>query len=159
MKTSADVSKFKIVPVQSKCWTLLKPVLGGVDVSLHLTVPSMNRLNQTEPATFSTMPCLAFFRDSYFLQFTNICFNHSTYVKIECLKLYAFLICLFVFTATLSYVLAIALLPGQPSFSASGRLLIYLTWFLNEWQETNDHQKIMPCMRIERAIPVALPCL
>jgi hypothetical protein len=41
----------------------------GVDGSLHLTVPSMNRLNQTEPATFSIMPCWAFFGDSYFLYF------------------------------------------------------------------------------------------
>jgi hypothetical protein len=31
--------------------------VGGVDGSLHLTVPSMNRLNQTEPATFSILPC------------------------------------------------------------------------------------------------------
>jgi hypothetical protein len=45
------------------------PVLGGVDGSLHLTVPSMNRLNQTEPATFSIMPFWAFLRDSYFLYF------------------------------------------------------------------------------------------
>jgi hypothetical protein len=67
MNTSADVSKFKIVPVHSKCWILLKPVLGGVNGSLHLTVPSMNRLNQTEPATFSIKPCWAFFRVSYFL--------------------------------------------------------------------------------------------
>jgi hypothetical protein len=29
-----------------------KNVLGGVGGSLRLTVPSMNRLNQTEPATF-----------------------------------------------------------------------------------------------------------
>jgi hypothetical protein len=57
MNTSADVSKFKIVPVHVKCWILLIPVLGGVDGSLHLTVPSMNRLNQTEPATFSILLC------------------------------------------------------------------------------------------------------
>jgi hypothetical protein len=31
--------------------------------------PSMNRLNQTGPATFSIMPCWAFSRDSYFLYF------------------------------------------------------------------------------------------
>jgi hypothetical protein len=31
MHTSADVSKFKIVPVHVKCWILLKPVLGGVN--------------------------------------------------------------------------------------------------------------------------------
>jgi hypothetical protein len=29
MNTSADVSKFKIVPVHVKCWILLKPVLGA----------------------------------------------------------------------------------------------------------------------------------
>jgi hypothetical protein len=46
-------------------------VLGGVDGSLHLTVPSLNRLNQTEPATFSILPRWAFFRDSYFLYFTD----------------------------------------------------------------------------------------
>jgi hypothetical protein len=39
-----------------KCWILLKSVIGGVDGSLFLTVPSMNRLNQTEPWTFSIMP-------------------------------------------------------------------------------------------------------
>jgi hypothetical protein len=38
----------------------VKPVLGGVDASLYLTVPSMNRLNQTEPATFSILTCWAF---------------------------------------------------------------------------------------------------
>jgi hypothetical protein len=32
---------------------LLKLVQGGVDSSLHLTVPSMNRLNQTKLAAFS----------------------------------------------------------------------------------------------------------
>jgi hypothetical protein len=44
-----------------------------VDGSLHLTVPSMNRLNQTESATFSILPCWAFFRDSVFIYFVNIC--------------------------------------------------------------------------------------
>jgi hypothetical protein len=39
-----------------KCWILLKPMLGGVDGSLHLTVSFKNRLNQTEPATFSILP-------------------------------------------------------------------------------------------------------
>jgi hypothetical protein len=60
----------KIVQVHFKCWILLKPVLRGVGDSLHLTVPSMNRLNQTEHATFSILPCWAFFRDSYFLYCT-----------------------------------------------------------------------------------------
>jgi hypothetical protein len=31
-----------------------------LDGSLHLTVPSRDRLNQTEPATFSILPCWAF---------------------------------------------------------------------------------------------------
>jgi hypothetical protein len=31
----------------------------------------LNRLNQTEPATFLIMPCWAFFRDSYFLYFKH----------------------------------------------------------------------------------------
>jgi hypothetical protein len=57
MNTSADVSEFQIVPVHAKCWILLKPVLEGVGGSLHLTVPSMNRINQNEPATFSIMQC------------------------------------------------------------------------------------------------------
>jgi hypothetical protein len=71
---SVDPSKFKIVLVHVKCWSLLKPLLWGVDGSLHLTVPSMNRLNQTEPATFSVLPCWTFFRDSYFLYFSiSIC--------------------------------------------------------------------------------------
>jgi hypothetical protein len=52
-----------------KCRILLKPVLGGVDGNLHFPVPSMNRLNQTEPATFSILPCWAFFRDSVFISF------------------------------------------------------------------------------------------
>jgi hypothetical protein len=59
------------VQINVKCWILLKPVLGGVDGSLHLTEPSMNNLNQTEPATFSILPCWPFFRDSYFLYFLN----------------------------------------------------------------------------------------
>ena len=32
-------------------------VLGGVNCSLHLQLPSMNRLNQTEPATFCNFCC------------------------------------------------------------------------------------------------------
>jgi hypothetical protein len=31
---------------------LFEPVLGGVDGNLYFSVPSMNRVNQTEPATF-----------------------------------------------------------------------------------------------------------
>jgi hypothetical protein len=44
-----------ILPIKHMCYG-----------SLHFTVPSMNRLNQTEPATFSILPCWAFFGDSYF---------------------------------------------------------------------------------------------
>jgi hypothetical protein len=44
----------------------------GLDGSLHFTVPSMNRLNQTEPATFTILPCWAFFRDSNFLYFVYL---------------------------------------------------------------------------------------
>jgi hypothetical protein len=47
-------------------WILLKPVLGGVDGNLHFPVPSMNRLNQTESATFSILSCRTFFSDSVF---------------------------------------------------------------------------------------------
>jgi hypothetical protein len=53
----------------------------GVDGSLHLTVPSMNRLNQTEPETFSILPCWAFFRDSYFLYVETI-FEMNTYNEV-----------------------------------------------------------------------------
>jgi hypothetical protein len=45
---------------------LLLPVLGGVDGNLHIPVPSMNRLNQTEPATFLISPCWAFFSPFYY---------------------------------------------------------------------------------------------
>jgi hypothetical protein len=67
MNTSADVSKFNICHhFRVKCWILLKPVLGGVDGNLQFPVSSMNRLNQTEPATFSILLCWTFFRDSVF---------------------------------------------------------------------------------------------
>jgi hypothetical protein len=45
---------------------------GGADGGLRLAVPSVNRLDQTEPATFSIIPCWAFFGDSCFLYFTKI---------------------------------------------------------------------------------------
>jgi hypothetical protein len=67
MNTSADVSKFQILPVHFKCWILLKPVLGGVDGNLHIPLSSMNRLNQTESETFSILSLCTFFRDSLFL--------------------------------------------------------------------------------------------
>ena len=50
MNTSADISKFKMPMTVFRCWILFKPVLGCVDSSLHSSLPSVNRLNQTEPA-------------------------------------------------------------------------------------------------------------
>jgi hypothetical protein len=41
--------------------------------ALHFQVPSMNRLNQTEPATFSILPCWALFRDSVSIYFCDKC--------------------------------------------------------------------------------------
>jgi hypothetical protein len=35
---------------------------GGVDGNFRFLVPSMNKLNQKEPATFSTLSFWAFFR-------------------------------------------------------------------------------------------------
>jgi hypothetical protein len=54
-----------------KCWILLKPMLGGVEGSLHFTVPSMNRLNQNETATFSNVLCWTFFRNSFFFSISS----------------------------------------------------------------------------------------
>ena len=48
-----------------KCLILLKPVLVGVDSSLHFTLLSMNRLNQTETATFAILLFWAFYRGSF----------------------------------------------------------------------------------------------
>jgi hypothetical protein len=39
---------------------MLKPVLGGINGNLRFPVPSMNRLNQTEPATFDKFAVLGF---------------------------------------------------------------------------------------------------
>jgi hypothetical protein len=39
--------------------------------NLHFPVLSMNRFNQTEPATFSILRFWTFFRDSYFLYFNK----------------------------------------------------------------------------------------
>jgi hypothetical protein len=58
-------SNFTITMIQ--CWILLKPVLEGIAGSLYLTVPSMNKPNQTEPATFSILLFCPIFWDSLFL--------------------------------------------------------------------------------------------
>jgi hypothetical protein len=52
-----------------KCWILFKQMLDG---NLHLTVPSFNRLSQTEFTTFSILPFWTFFRESYFLYFAKL---------------------------------------------------------------------------------------
>jgi hypothetical protein len=66
MNTSADVLKLRILPVHVKCWILLQPVLEDMYSNLHFSVPNMNRLNQTEPATFSILTYWVFFRDLFF---------------------------------------------------------------------------------------------
>jgi hypothetical protein len=72
-------SKFCHLCINVEFYLLLTPVLGGS--SLHWTVPSMNRLNQTEPATCSILPLWTFFRDSYFLYFKAILFRKRLYQK------------------------------------------------------------------------------
>jgi hypothetical protein len=54
-----------------------------VDGSLHSTVQSMNRLNQTEPATFSILSFWAFFRDSCFAYFGFLkdLFNNDFFLR------------------------------------------------------------------------------
>jgi hypothetical protein len=64
----ADVSKFTILHVHVNSWILLKTVLR----SLQLPLPSMNWLNQTEPATFSILSCWTFFREFRF--FLYLCY-------------------------------------------------------------------------------------
>jgi hypothetical protein len=48
------------------CWGV-KPMLGRVAGHLHFPVPSLNRLEKTEPVTFSVLSFLAFFGDFVFL--------------------------------------------------------------------------------------------
>jgi hypothetical protein len=51
----------------------LTPVLGGggVDGYLLFPIPSMNRVGQTEPLTFSLLSFCALFRDNGFLYFIS----------------------------------------------------------------------------------------
>jgi hypothetical protein len=44
-------------------------MLGGMYDNLHFLLPSMNRLDQTEPATFSILLFYAFFKNFVFLYF------------------------------------------------------------------------------------------
>jgi hypothetical protein len=47
-------------------------MLEGVGGSLHLPILTMNRLNQTEPATFLILSFWDFFTDSAFCYFNNV---------------------------------------------------------------------------------------
>jgi hypothetical protein len=51
---------------------------------LHLTVPSMNRHNQTQPSTFSILPVWTFFRDSYIFYFWLSNRANSRYLCLIC---------------------------------------------------------------------------
>jgi hypothetical protein len=55
-----------------KCWILLKPVLWGMDDNLYFPVPSMNRLNRTEPASFSNCYVWLSLEILFFSFFNNI---------------------------------------------------------------------------------------
>jgi hypothetical protein len=48
----------------------------------------MNRLNQTEPATFSILPCWAFFGDSYFLYFVGTMHRNEPVAETNVKKIY-----------------------------------------------------------------------
>jgi hypothetical protein len=54
---------------------LADAMLEGMISSLQLPLPSINRLNQTKPATFLGPPCWIFFKDSVFLTF--VCMHVS----------------------------------------------------------------------------------
>ena len=58
-----------------KCWNPLKPVLGGMEYSLHLPLPTMNRLNQTEPSTFSILTLWSFRMGYIFHIFSKHVYN------------------------------------------------------------------------------------
>jgi hypothetical protein len=56
-------------------------VLGGPDGSFQLLLPSINRLNQTESATFLILPRWAFFRGPVFL--SSIASNFQKMMKMN----------------------------------------------------------------------------
>jgi hypothetical protein len=59
--------------------------------NLHFPVPSMNKLNQTEAATFSILLCWTFFRDPVFLYFVaNRACNIFNFVVLDFLKGFCF---------------------------------------------------------------------
>ena len=78
MNISADVLQFKINNNHVQMF-LFKPVLGGgVDDSLHLPLPSMNRLNQSGPANICYFVVLGFFwGGSFFCILKTKRFNHQ----------------------------------------------------------------------------------
>ena len=51
---------------------MLKLMLGGMDGRLRFPLPSMDGLNQTEPATFAILFFRAFFRVSKFFECCRI---------------------------------------------------------------------------------------
>jgi hypothetical protein len=64
------------------CWILLKPVLWGVYGSLQFPVSSINRLNQTEPAALSMLPCWACRNSAFpYMYFILPCFIWQTDYK------------------------------------------------------------------------------
>ena len=76
-------SEFTII--MCKCWILLQPELGVVDDSFHLPLLSMNRLNQTEPATFSILSFWDFFKGSIVSVFCliNTSFGINVFAQLE----------------------------------------------------------------------------
>jgi hypothetical protein len=83
MDTSSDDSHFKISPFSCEILNSAEADARGVDGNLHFQVPSMNRLYQTEPTTFSILLCWTFFKDSVFLFFFecgNVCENMISWI-------------------------------------------------------------------------------
>jgi hypothetical protein len=73
MSTFANVSQSKFSHFfVFKYWSLLKPVIGDVDDNLQFPVPSMNRLNRTEPATFKILTSWTFYWDSVFFIYKRL---------------------------------------------------------------------------------------
>ena len=58
--------------------------LTCVEGSLHLLLPSMNRFNQTEPATFLVLLCSAFFL--CILGFLLLSFRHKSTLVQQCIR-------------------------------------------------------------------------
>jgi hypothetical protein len=72
INASADVSKLKMLLLSCLNIEFCFSDAMGRGGSLHLPVLSMNRFNQTEPATFYILSFWDFFRDSDFRYFNNV---------------------------------------------------------------------------------------